>query len=146
MNEDKGFSLLIKIVVIAILMALVLIVVLVYSNGLDKKPVKLELDQNQEKVVTQKVAVNQKQLQVDYQSDLIAVISTFNGDYKHLQTQIIAIVVPMGFQELHLQLVLALNPILYEDSINITKERLQNIANNYEWLKVSLENNILNIK
>ena len=110
MNEDKGFSLLLKIVMVAILLSLVLVVVIIYSGNLDKQSVKEKQDKSAQ-VQSEKVIVNYDQLVEDYENDLIKAINAFDGDYQYLQEQIVEIAVPSGFQELHLQLVLALNAL-----------------------------------
>lgn len=142
MNEEKGFSLLLKIIII-ILLVFVLVAIIIYSRKLDDQPLTetsgVEQTQNQKEVVSYDELVN------NYQESLIKVIDEFNGDYQILQENIVEIAVPSGFQELHLQLVLALNPALYEDSLSITKSKLQKIADDNEWLEKSLNKIILNI-
>ena len=145
MNEDKGFSLLLKIVIIAMLLGLVLVTGFIYSRNLDKESVGKKQDKPDE-IQSEKVIVDYDELVENYENDLIRVINAFDGDYQYLQEQIIEIAVPSGFQELHLQLVLALNHVLYEGNINITKEKLQDIADNNNWLANSLNKVIVNIE
>ena len=144
MNEDKGFSLLLKIVIIAMLLGLVLVTGFIYSRNLDKESVGKKQDKPDE-IQSEKVIVDYDELVENYENDLIRVINAFDGDYQYLQEQIIEIAVPSGFQELHLKLVLALNHVLYEKDFNITKEKLQDIADNNDWLANSLNKVILNI-
>ncbi len=145
MNEDKGFSLLLKIVIVAMLLGLVLVTGFIYSRNLDKELVGRKQDKPDE-IQSEKVIVDYDELVENYENDLIRVINAFDGDYQYLQEQIIEIAVPSGFQELHLQLVLALNHVLYEGNINITKEKLQDIADNNNWLANSLNKVIVNIE
>ena len=143
MNEEKGFSSLLKIVIISILLILVLVIVIIYSKGVDEQPT-IERG-NLGQVQNEKVVVDYEELVGDYKKSLVKVIDEFDGDYQHLQEQIVEIAVPTGFQELHLQLVLALNYVLYEDNSSITKNKLQKISNDNDWLTESLNKVILNL-
>jgi|GEM_PF-2230496 hypothetical protein len=143
MNEEQGFSTFLKVIIIALILVLVVIVVLIYSKSLEKELV----NEVEEKVVQIEEKVIDIDQQVkDYQSSLLGVISSFDNDYQSLQEDILEISVPNGFQELHLKLVLALNPIIHESSSELTKEKLEDIGDVYDWLKEDLANIILNIK
>lgn len=144
MNQDKGFSLLLKIVIIAVLLGLVLVAGFIYSKNLDKQLVR-EKQGKANQIQSEKIVIDYDELVKNYKNDLIKVISAFDGNYQYLQEQIIEIAVPSGFQELHLKLVLALNHALYEKDFDITKEKLQNIADNNDWLANSLKKIISNI-
>jgi len=143
MNEEKGFSLLLKMVIISALLILVLVSGIIYSNRIDKQPVVKR--GNVEQVQNEKAVVNYDKLVEEYKKSLVKAIDEFNGDYQDLQEQIVEIAVPSGFQELHLQLVLALNHVLYEDNFSITKNELQKIADDNDWLAKSLNKVILNL-
>jgi hypothetical protein len=143
MNKEKGFSLLLKVIIITVLLLFVLIAGIIYSRKADDQLVtkRGEVEQVQNK----KIVVNYDELVENYKESLIEVIDEFDGDYQLLQEQIVEIAVPSGFQELHLQLVLALNHALYEDNISITKTKLQKISDDNDWLAKSLNKIILNI-
>jgi len=143
MNKEKGFSLLLKVIIITVLLLFVLIAGIIYSRKADDQLVtkRGEVEQVQNK----KIVVNYDELVENYKESLIEVIDEFDGDYQLLQEQIVEIAVPSGFQELHLQLVLALNHALYEDNISITKIKLQKISDDNDWLAKSLNKIILNI-
>jgi len=143
MNEDKGFSSLFKIVIIAGLLILVVVMILIYSKNLDEQII-VEKQNDSGQVQGEKIVVDYDELVKEYKNDLVEAINAFNGDYQNLQEQIVKITVPSGFQELHLQLVLALNPVLYEENESLTKQRLQDITSNNDWLQPSLEKIILN--
>ena len=146
MNEDQGFSSLLKIVIITILLSLVLVTILIYSKDLNKNLILNQKSKSDQVQVEsqQKIIVNYDELVKNYKQNLLEVIIAFDGNYQDLQDKIVGITVPSGFQELHLQLVLALNPALYEENEILTKQRLQGISNNNDWLQSSLEENILN--
>ena len=144
MNKDQGFSSLVKIIIIAVLLILVATVVIIYSSNLDQDLVSK--DQNKVNELSSKIGVDYDQLVQDYQSELKAVINAFNGNYQYLQDQITAIAVPSGFQDLHLQLILALNSAVYEENYNLVKTKLIAIATQYDWLVSSLDKVINSIK
>jgi hypothetical protein len=148
MNEEKSLPSLLKILIVSILLVFVLVLGFIYSRKLDnwsfadnEKQEKVQVEQVQNK----KEVVDYDELVRNYKKNLIKVIDEFNGDYQGLQEQIVEIVVPSGFQDLHLQLVLALNHVLYEDNPDITKTKLQKIADDNDWLTKSLNKIILNI-
>jgi hypothetical protein len=143
MNEEKGFSLSLKVIIVVVLLVLILVAGIIYSSRIDKQPVvkRGSIEQSQNK----KEIVNYDELVRSYKESLVEVIDEFNGDYQSLQEQIVEIAVPSGFQEVHLQLVLALNHVLYEDNSGITKNKLQKIADSNDWLAKSLNKVILNL-
>jgi len=142
MNEEKGFSLLLKIIITAILLILVVVAIFAYSNKLEKKNNQNSLDLNSE----EKIVVNQEKLIEEYKNELIKIIDNFDSNLENLQKQITEIPVPNGFQELHLKLVLSFNSALYEDDLEFTKEKIKEIAKDNEWLENSLDKLISNIK
>lgn len=136
MDEEKGLPLFLKVVIIIILTILVVIVGIFYYRKINFQ----SFFNNLEKVerAENNVIVSQEDLIRDYKERILTALEEFDGDCQTLQDRIVDIAVPKGFQELHLKLVLALNPILYENDSELTKERLREISEDNEWLLVAL--------
>jgi len=153
MNEDQSFSTSLKIAVIIILFILVVATIFIYSKKIstDLKETKEKnnsIQQTNDSVhldSPSEIIVDQEKLISDYQSGLKSILFQFNGDYQNLQSQIVDLVVPSGFQDLHLQLVLAFNPVIYNNNPSLTQKKLEEIALDYDWLKLTLEKLILDL-
>jgi len=151
MNEDQGFSIPLKIVIITALFVLVFVAIYVYSQKINKNSTSFFLEntsvQSSQDVSnsSEKIIVDQEKLKAKYQDSLKLILSEFNGNYKILQAKIVDLLVPSGFQNLHLRLVLSLNPAIYEDNPNLTKFKLKSIKEDYNWLASDLEKIISDI-
>ncbi len=153
MVGKKGFSLLLKIIISAIVFILLVLVIIVYSKNSEKEH-KISAEQellnkrsnNSQQI--QKTKTDYASLVKNYKANLIKQINDFDGNYQKFQNAIVNIMVPNGFQNLHLQMVLALNPAIYKQNQALTKKMLQDIADNKEnkWLANDLNKLILNIK
>lgn len=153
MDEEKGFSTPLKILIVSILLVLVLITIFIYSRRIDKDlerigkgELKRDISIKEKESSPVHNPVNQEKLVADYKTDLKSILSSFNGNYAKLQSEITDLLVPGGFQDLHLKLVLALNPAVYEQNFSLTLIKLEDIATNYDWLESVLKNIIENFK
>lgn len=146
-KNEKAFSLLLKIIIIGALLSLVLIVIIIYSKNLDKTENKEKVEQSvNTQQIQEKRTIDYGKLRRDYKSGLIEVLNEFDGNYEKLHEQITDLVVPSGYQKIHLELVIAIDSIMYGDDEAIAKERLKEISDDNKWLADSLSKVISSIE
>ena len=136
MKKDNAFSLILKIIIVGVLLSVVLFMIIMYSKNLNKQE---PIDRINNQIISGEQQVDHQQLRDDYKQNMINILNSFNGNYEKLQKDITDLVVPSGFQKLHLELVIALDSILYGDNRYFAKQKLEDIANGNEWIKNSLD-------
>jgi hypothetical protein len=141
-----------QIIFFSILILLTLsLILLIYSIDLrfDKQqanfsqtaPSQKDLKETYEKKLT---AIFEKYANEDYTNDPDAIKRTEN--IKKMQDEIIALIVPGEYKDLHLNLIIAFNKYLSADPLDrqMGKEILTSEANHYSWLALTLSIFILN--
>lgn len=135
--KQNGFSLIIKIIIVCLLLNVVLVVAIMFSNNSHKNNLGIK---DKEKIQEKKV-INRDELTKTYKKDLTKLFDNFDGNFGNLRDQVANLVVPSTeFQSFHLNLVIALTSAT-EGSNDVAKERLTSISTLSEnaWFKSQLD-------
>ena len=132
----KHLPLILKILVVCIVFTLILVVVLIFVKN-QKNGGIINEEKPQVNVIKE---LSKEELVSNYKSNIISALNNFNGNYKELENSIVSIGgVPSDFQNLHFDLVVALDYLVFKDDKASSKERLQKIYEDNDWLKVPLD-------
>ncbi|MDD3284459.1 MAG: hypothetical protein PHZ07_02595 [Patescibacteria group bacterium] len=138
LSKQFGFSLIMKIIIVCVLLNVVLLTIVLYSKTNHKNDVGL---QNKKGDIQIQKVVNRDKLTKTYKKDLSNLFENFDGNYENLRDQIANLVVPsIDFQNFHLNLVIALTSAS-EGNNETAKQRLTSIASEEQnaWIKSSLD-------
>ncbi|MCD4704738.1 hypothetical protein K8R66_01545 [bacterium] len=139
MGKKKSFSLVLKILIVGLSASIILVAVLYYVNKTEENIVQKDDPQPEKQY-------NYEELVGDYKEDVISILDNFDGNYTVLQQKFINLVVPSGFQNFHLNIVVSLDSIVYNNNQALAKIRLEEVAKNNPWAKEILQKVILGLE
>ncbi len=141
-ENSRGFYLPLKIIIIGLLLIIVFIVLIIYSQGLNYNESNVNKSKVIEKPVLKNTEVNvdYEKLEFEYQEALSKILNNFMGNFEILRDQILDLKVTNNYQRFHLDLIIALDNIIYNQDRELAKEQLQSIIDKNEWIRGPLSN------
>ncbi len=139
----KHLSLILKILAVCIVLSLILIAVFSYLKSQKNNGIT-----NEKKVQNDTVKqLTPQELTQNYKSNVVNVLSGFSGDYQDVRNKLVEISgVPADLKNLHFDIVVAFDYLIFKDDKESAKQRLEKIYTDYDWLKQPLELVIQSIK
>lgn len=145
-KDGDGFSLPLKIIIVGLLLIIVFIVLIICSQGLNYNKSKTSGSEVIEEPVLKNTEadIDYEKLEFDYKNALSEILDNFMGNFEILRDQILDLKVTNNYQRFHLELIIALDDIIYNQDRESAKEQLQSIMDKNEWIRGPLSNIISN--
>ncbi len=138
MKINKNSSLIIKILVVVFLASLILFSFLWYIEKSKEEEISRKYSQLEEKPTIGDTYINSEDLIQEYQENILELLENFDGNFIALHQNLMNLIVPNGFQNLHLNLVIALDSVVYSNNRDLAEIRLKEISQNNSWLNPGL--------
>ncbi len=143
-KNQKAFSILLKVIIVCIFLSILLLTIILYSSSLNKNDENninnkvSEVAKDNQKVIIAKNYDNDK-LAKEYRDGLNKSLEDFNGNYEVLKNNIVNLSVPQEYQNLQLNLVVALDTVIYESDKLLAKNSLELIEAQNDWIKKGID-------
>ncbi len=138
-EDEKAFSLIIKIVMICIILSILLLAIILYSKNLEEESqINVSKDTKPVAEAQQVVTITHDELVSNYKEGMIKVLDDFDGDFSKLKDKILNLDVPMEFQKLHFTLATSLDKVIYENDKQSAKSEITDLIKDNSWLEQGL--------
>lgn len=141
-EDEKAFSLIMKIIMVCILLSILLLAIIIYSKNLSNEnqgnvtEVEKPIDSNE--ASNQALVITHDELVSNYKQNMIKSLEDFDGDFSKLKNKILGFDVPMEFQKLHFVLATSLDKVIYEDDKASAKSEIIDLVKENSWLEQGL--------
>ncbi len=137
-EDEKAFSLIMKIIIICVLLSILLLAIIIYSKNLSNENQTNAsktgniVNSNEEPTITH------EELVANYKINMTKALEGFNGDSSRLKDKILEFDVPIEFQKLHFTLAISLDKVIYNGDKDSAKVEIVSLIKENSWLEQGL--------